>query len=659
MKSQWDDREAQSFGDDPLGLRVYTSRLIGRESDLVLHGGGNTSVKATVSDVFGDEVEVLHVKGSGWDLATIEREGFAPVRLDVLRRMAELESLSDAEMVRVQRAAMTDPNAPAPSVEAILHAIIPMRFVDHTHADAVVTITNTEGGLERIGEIYGDSVFIVPYVMPGFDLAREVYKMTRDIDWHQIEGMILLNHGVFTFGDDARSSYERMIAIVTEAERYLEENAPAEPASSSPPELDAEAAVRLATLRQAVSDAAGAPMVARLDDGDLAAGFASLPEVASLATRGPLTPDHVIRTKRTALILTGDPEADVEGYAADYRAYFDRNDDGSHTCLDPAPRWAVWPGRGVVSFGRSDKDAGVVSDIKDHTIAAIQKAEELGGWHTLGEDEIFDVEYWELEQAKLARAAEPPEFAGKVALVTGAASGIGRASALALVEAGACVAALDIDPAVSGAITGTATLPLVCDVTDEGALGRAVEAAVARFGGLDVVVSNAGVFPGSAPIAETPREVWEKSLAVNLTSHRSLIEKTAPYLALGIDPAVVVIGSKNVAAPGPGASAYSVAKAGLTQLCRVAALELAAVGVRVNVVHPNDVFDTAIWTDEVLSTRAAHYGMSVDEYKRKNLLGVEIRSADVAALVCAVAGRAFARTTGAQISIDGGNDRVI
>jgi NAD(P)-dependent dehydrogenase (short-subunit alcohol dehydrogenase family) len=463
---------------------------------------------------------------------------------------------------------------------------------------------------------------------------------------------------VFTFGDDARSSYERMIAIVSEAERYLEEHADVELARAQATALEP---LRLAELRRAVSDHAGSPMVAHLDADELSVGFSEIDDVAALAARGPLTPDHVIRTKRTAVVVEDNFALEVERYAEAYRAYFDRNTDGSLTCLDSAPRWAVWPGHGTVAFGRTEEEAGIVADIKDHTIAAIQKAEAMGGWRPLEEDDIFAVEYWELEQAKLSRAGSAPEFAGKVVLITGAASGIGLACVRAFRERGACVAALDIDPGVRTAFgEGHDTvLAIECDVTDPDAVAAAVDDAVCRFGGLDVVVSNAGVFPPSAEVADISSELWDRSLAVNLTAHQTLVQKTVPYLALGIDPAIVIVGSKNVAAPGPGAAAYSVAKAGLTQLARVAALELAPRGVRVNVLHPNDVFDTALWTDDVLESRAAHYGLTVPEYKRKNLLGVEVRSSHVAAMACAMAGALFSRTTGAQVAIDGGNDRVI
>lgn len=656
MISLWDEAEAEQLAGDALALRVYSSRLLGREPDLVLHGGGNTSVKLEEVNRFGEVEELLLVKGSGWDLATIEAAGFAPVRVQTLKKMAALEQLSDADMVRLQRSAMTDPAAPNPSVEAILHAIIPFRFVDHTHADAVVTICNTDHGEQRIRAIFGERVLVIPYVMPGFVLARKVYELTRNIDWAGIEGMILMHHGVFTFADDARASYERMIGLVSEAEGYLE----AQAGISTAPQVPAmEDLAGLARLRHAVSKARGAPMLARLDADAASVAFANLPDVTAIASRGPLTPDHVIRSKRIPLIVGKDIEADVAAYARAYRSYFERHTDGTLTCLDPAPRWAVWPDHGIVCFGSTAAEAGIVADIKEHTIRAIRRAEALGGWRALPEEDIFAVEYWELEQAKLAKAGAAPIFQGKVALVTGAASGIGRACAEALRARGAAVAALDINPDIETLFSGSDLAGMVCDVTDAAALKAGVDAAVRRFGGIDIVISNAGLFPASLEIADMDAATWERSLAVNLTSHQQLLKACIPYLQQGMDAAVVFVASKNVPAPGPGASAYSVAKAGLTQLARVAALELAGCGIRVNVLHPHAVFDTAIWTPEVLAQRAQRYGLSVEDYKRSNLLKVEVTSKDVAELACALAGPAFAKTTGAQIPIDGGSDRVI
>lgn len=653
MRSLWNDAEAAACA-DALALRVYTSRLLGRESSLVLHGGGNTSLKSTAKDVFGDAVETLYVKGSGWDLATIEAAGFAPVRMSALLRLSRLDVLSDSDMVRAQRTAMLDPSAPNPSVEAILHAMIPFAFVDHTHADAVVSISNTPDGEARIRELYGERVLVIPYVMPGFILSRTVRELPRDVDWKQIDGMVLMHHGLFTFADDARQSYERMIELVSKAEDYLLAHAQYA-LEQVEPALDL---IALAALRREVSLLRGAPVVACLDDSREAAGFASH-AAARAVSRGTLTPDHVIRTKPFPMFVGGDAVASVAAFAEDYRAYFARHADDSLTCLDVAPRWAVWPGTGCIGFGRSTQEAGIIADICAHTYPAVLQAEAMGGWTPVTEEELFEVEYWELEQAKLGKGGSSKLHQGKVALVTGAASGIGKACAEVLRAQGAAVVALDINPAVCEMFAAPDALGVVCDVSDAAALKQAVGQAVHRFGGLDIVISNAGIFPPSRSIAAMDGASWEKSLSLNLTSHQRLLTFCQPYLALGLAPAVVIVASKNVPAPGPGASAYSVAKAGLTQLGRVAALEMAGQGIRINMLHPNAVFDTAIWTEEVLAARAAHYGLSVEAYKTNNLLGVEVTSRHVAELASAMAGPLFACTTGAQLPVDGGNDRVI
>lgn len=660
MKSLWSDVDAAPFREDPLGMRVYTSNLIGRDEDLVVHGGGNTSVKVRQENFFGEAEELLLVKGSGWDLATIERQGFAPVKMDVLLKLAEFDTLSDTDMVREQRKAMTDPSAPSPSVEAILHALIPHRFVDHTHADAVVAVTNAGLSEEALREIFGERMLFVPYVMPGFVLAKAVRDLTRGLDWGTLDGMVLLNHGIFTFDSDARVSYERMIEYVSRAEEYLEAGgALAAPAQAEVRESTDEERLALARLRCAVGHARGRPVLARLDNGADAAGFAARSDAAGLGTRGPLTPDHIIRTKRVPLVVTDDPEGDVGVYGDSYTEYFAANDPGGLERLDPAPRWAVWPGVGTVSFGDNARGVGIVADIVRHTVRAVQWAEHVGSWSPLPASELFEVEYWELEQAKLKKAGSPPEFQGKVALVTGAASGIGRACAEALRAAGAAIVALDLNSEVESLFSGDDALGVACDVRDEDAVSGAIARAVEKFGGLDILVSNAGVFPKTRTLADMDGGFWDRAIGLNLTSHQMVLRCAIPFLERGFDSAVVFIGSKNVPAPGPGMAAYSVPKAGLTQLARVAALELAPSGIRVNVLHPDAVFDTGVWTEEVLESRAAKYGMSVAEYKTRNLLSTEVASDDVAAAALALAGSTFSKTTGAQIPIDGGNDRVI
>ncbi len=353
----------------------------------------------------------------------------------------------------------------------------------------------------------------------------------------------------------------------------------------------------------------------------------------------------------------------MAAYAEAYRAYFAANEaraEAPLTMLDPAPRVLLDPEYGMITVGRTARQAATVEDIYRHTIDVISRATALGGYEALPAGDIFDVEYWELEQAKLRRGGQPPEFTGEIGLVTGAASGIGKACVAALLARGAAVVGLDINPAVADMYTRPDYLGVRCDVTSESDLADALETAVRAFGGLDMLVLNAGIFPPGTPIAKLALADWERVLRVNLDANLSLMREAHPLLkAAPKGGRVVIIGSKNVPAPGPGAAAYSASKAALNQLGRVAALEWGGDGIRVNMVHPNAVFDTGIWSDEVLESRAKHYGLTVEQYKTNNVLKVEVTSKDVATLVAAMCGSVFSRTTGAQIPIDGGNDRVI
>jgi rhamnose utilization protein RhaD (predicted bifunctional aldolase and dehydrogenase)/NAD(P)-dependent dehydrogenase (short-subunit alcohol dehydrogenase family) len=658
MKSLWSDSEAAQFPGD-LGKRVYTSRLLGANQELVLHGGGNTSVKTRETDFFGDPVDVIHVKGSGWDLGTIEAAGFAPVRMTALLRMAELATLSDAEMVKQQRAAMLDPGAPTPSIEAILHAVIPQKFVDHTHANAVVALTNHAGGRAAVEEVYGDRMVVIPYVMPGFVLAQAVAKALKKVDPLAIDGLILMNHGIFTFHDDARRSYELMIEHVTRAENYLA--AKTGKKFKLPVGKPVEDLAGLAEIRHRVSLLRGAPVIARLDQSPEAVGFSLRPDVANLATRGPLTPDHTIRTKRIPAVIGEDIGKSLDRFAADYTRYFEKHQKGE-TMLPPDPRWAVWPGKGVISFGATVAEADVVRDIVTHTWRTIQVAEAAfpGGWKPLPAARLFEIEYWDLEQAKLKKGGSAPVHQGKVAIVTGSAAGIGFACAETLAEQGAKVIGIDLSPDIADQMTSIGGIGILANLTQDDAVIAAVERAVREFGGIDIVVSNAGIFTAGAYLEDLDSSNWDKSMAVNLTSHQKLLKYTIPYLKKGVkDPAIVLVGSRNVNAPGAGAASYSCAKAGLTQLCRVAALELAPFQVRCNIIHPDAVFDTKLWTPENLQRSAERYGMTVEEYKTRNLMKTEIKSKDIGRMVAAMASALFGKTTGAQIPVDGGNDRVI
>jgi rhamnose utilization protein RhaD (predicted bifunctional aldolase and dehydrogenase)/NAD(P)-dependent dehydrogenase (short-subunit alcohol dehydrogenase family) len=656
MQSLWKDEEARQFQGD-LGLRVYTSRLLGRDKSLVLHGGGNTSVKIAEKDLFGDEETILYVKGSGWDLETIEPQGFSPVRLSHVLRLAELPSLSDPEMVNQLVTHMLKASAPAPSIETILHGLMPQKFVDHTHADAVLSVTNTKDGEKRIREIYGKRCVVIPYLIPGFDLARFCAREFRAQGTKDTVGMVLLNHGIFSFGETARESYERMIELVTLAEKYLDSMR----AWSVAPKPLAPAAVDAgvqAGLRRKLSDTAGNPLILKTVTNERTLGFAQHPRAATITQQGPATPDHVIRTKRTPMLGT-----DLGGYVAEYKRYFGEHGSKAKepkTMLDPAPRVVLDPSFGLAAAGRTAKDAAIVDEIYDHTIDVILRSEALGGFEALPSKDIFDVEYWDLEQAKLKKGGKPPAFAGEVALVTGAASGIGKAAVTAFLGRGAAVIGLDLDPKIESIHDRPDFVGLRCDVTNDDELKRAIGLGVVAFGGVDMLVLNAGIFPASRRIADLPMEEWRKSMSVNLDANMLLLRACHPLLKLAPRGGrVVVIGSKNVPAPGPGASAYSASKAALNQLARIAALEWGADGIRINTLHPNAVFDTALWTDEVLAQRARQYGMTVDAYKKNNVLRTEVTSRDVAELAAEMCGPLFAKTTGAQVPVDGGNERVI
>jgi rhamnose utilization protein RhaD (predicted bifunctional aldolase and dehydrogenase) len=389
MKNLWNKKKAQAYKSD-LELRVYTSNLLGQNSDLVLHGGGNTSVKTTM-----DGEEVLLVKGSGWDLVSIKEEGFSPVKMQTLLEMAKLETLSDSDMVSGQKAAMLDNSAPNPSVEAILHALIPFKFVDHTHADAVVTISNSENGIADIKKVF-PNFLIVDYVMPGFELAHTIYEMSKDLDWATLEGIILYNHGIFTFDNDARESYDKMIDAVTQAEVFLEQNAKLQVSQKfEPSECDMQKIVKV------LSEAKGYDVHININQSLLANYYASQENLREFATRGVLTPEHIIRTKREPLIMEDtDLEAGVARYMKEYETYFNEFAK-DEVMLNAAPNYMVIKNLAVISFGKTPKEAAIINDIVEHTMRAVLRADKLGGYKSISLADSFAMEYWELEQAKL------------------------------------------------------------------------------------------------------------------------------------------------------------------------------------------------------------------------------------------------------------------
>jgi rhamnose utilization protein RhaD (predicted bifunctional aldolase and dehydrogenase)/NAD(P)-dependent dehydrogenase (short-subunit alcohol dehydrogenase family) len=680
MQDRWSDRDARAAIDrwggswgEALALRTYTSRLIGAEPDLVLHGGGNTSVEAPRRDPLGDAVPALLVKGSGWDLATIEPQGFTPVDLGYVRRLRGLEALTDEAMVEILRTRRLRSDAPDPSIETLLHAFLPHAFVDHSHADAILGLTNRRDGAARVREALGERVAIVPYVKAGFDLSKaaaDAYDRHPDC-----VGMVLLHHGLFTFGATAEESYRRHVELVTAAERAL-----------APQSMSVSVSVSLS----GGADAPRAPEVATALRGALSAAdpakrrwilafrpnpLAGDPDLADHVARGPLTPDHTIRTKPRGLVVDGIAEipAALEAFAAEYEAYFERcagADASAYVRLDPLPRVVWMRGLGLFTVGATAGAASIAADIAEHTVTLVKRASGLGPVAPLSDAELFEMEYWSLEQRKLGRGAEPL-LARRVALVTGAGGAIGLGVVRQLLDAGAHVVATDISiealerlVGVVGASSRLHTHPL--DVTDAASVDSAFDAAAVAFGGVDLVVVNAGVaVPGR--LEALTDEAMARALEVNAMGAMRTLRAAARTFgrqgaAVGGD--VVVVSTKNVASPGAAFGAYSASKAAAHQLARVAALELAPLGVRVNLVAPDAVFAegpvrSGLWA-EVGPDRARSQGIDPDDpealaahYRSRNLLGAEVTGSHVGLAVVFLASGQVP-VTGAVLPVDGG-----
>lgn len=626
---------------------VRVTRSLASDPSLVIHGGGNSSEKSLRTDIADGDVEVLVVKGSGSDMAQASADSFTALRLSRLRALLDAPLTDDALMSELCGAKF-DPEDPDPSVETLVHALLPHRFVLHSHSDAVLALTNSP----RAAELDLPHVLIVDYEMPGVDLARAIRAAWTENGSDAIQGIVVLKHGIFTFAESAQEALDRHLDIVSFAQTH----------AALPEHLESQAAepvdaLAVAQLRARIADVAGVPVLARRHGDARSAAFARNPALQDAALRGPVTPDHVIWTKQRPMV-----GLDVAAFATSYREYVGRNRTRHKRKLveiDAAPR-VILSDLGLITSGLDARSLTATSEVYAHTMDVIEAAEALGGYDPADENHIFDLEYWAPQQQKLHRRTSRRPLTGHVALVTGAASGIGQACAHAYLEAGAAVIGWDLSPAVETAFDGPAWLGQRVDVTDDEAMKTALSEAICHFGGLDILVVSAGIFPKSADIADLDMETWRRTLGVNVDSVASLYGLTVPYLAEACGGGrVVVIASKNVLAPGRGAAAYSSSKAALTQLSRVAALEWAELGIRVNLIHPDAVFDTGLWTPELLATRAAHYGLSVDDYKRRNLLKAEVTSRTVASMAVTMASEAFSCTTGAQVAVDGGSDRTI
>jgi rhamnose utilization protein RhaD (predicted bifunctional aldolase and dehydrogenase)/NAD(P)-dependent dehydrogenase (short-subunit alcohol dehydrogenase family) len=686
MQNRYVDGDAAHFlADNPfidptLALRTYTARLLGADPSLVLHGGGNTSAKGTATTLFGDHVDVVYVKRSGADLATIALAGHPAVRLAPLERLRSLASLSDEQMVNELRLALLDATAPTPSVETLLHAYLPARFIDHTHADAVLALVNQPDAATVCRELYNQACIFIPYMMPGFELARRAAK-AYEAAVLKLEAptlMILEKHGIFTWGDTAKESYERMICAVDAAARFIGDRR--RTVSFAPPKVVSGAETTVfPRLRGIVAKLSGMPLErgpfvsCRASESVLA--FLERHDVKQLVAAGCATPDHVLRTKPTALFVA-DPdysdidalsvrlEDEISNYAKAYDKYFTEMcalRGVTRTKLDPLPRVVLLPGVGLCALGATLRDADAAADIYEHTINVMVDAVDVGVYAPVSRADIFDIEYWSLEQAKIKKDDFKP-LAGMVALVTGGGSpsGIGRATAVRFLEEGAHVMVSDVNAKGLAAtkralvkLYGSRVEVFAANICDPQSVSDLVAATVRAFGGLDVVVSNAGSASEGTLTSVEGTSALRASLDVNLLAHVELARAAVSVMtAQARGGALLFNASKSAFNPGPGFGPYAVAKGALVALMRQYAVDLGAAGIRANAVNA-DRIRTGLFEPGVIESHANAKGLSPEEYFRANLLGREVMADDVArAFVYLATAHA---TTGCIVTVDGGN----
>jgi rhamnose utilization protein RhaD (predicted bifunctional aldolase and dehydrogenase)/NAD(P)-dependent dehydrogenase (short-subunit alcohol dehydrogenase family) len=679
MKSAWVDSDAgmavdhwakTGIGAD-LAQRLYSTRLLGRDPKLVLHGGGNTSVKTRVKDLADESTEVLCVKGSGWDMASIEPAGMPAVRLASLRSLRTRAALPDEEMVRVQRAALIDPQAPNPSVETLLHAFLPHKFVDHTHATAILSLIDQADSEALCKETFGGRLGFVPYIMPGFALAKKAAEVFEKNP--AVEGLILDKHGIFTFGDDAREAYERMIEFVTLAEDRLRKKGNVKFASvrlpaRNAPATDVAPIIRGAcVLRDAFGEGAHRRRILDFRSSDMILNYINGKDLARYARAGLITPDHVIRTGPWPLIVPA-PEAGrlddfrnavqqaARSFNEDYTAYFTRQKARGNGAPmhDPLPRVVLVPGLGLFGLGANANAAKIAADVAEAAVEGISGAEAIGEFKSISEADMFDVEYWPLELAKLGQR-KPLPLEGQVAVVTGAGGVIGTAIARAFAQAGAEVALLDIDvDAVekNAKATGGTALAIACDVTSAASVRDAFEQVVAKFGGVDIAISNAGA-AWQGKIGEIDESILRESFELNFFAHQKVAQNAVSImLRQGLGGCLLFNISKQAVNPGPDFGPYGLPKAATMLLMRQYALDYGADGIRANAVNA-DRIRSGLLTEDLIAQRAKARGISEKEYMSGNLLQREVTAEDVAQ---AFLHQALALKTTANVTtVDGGN----
>ncbi len=671
MKNLWSNKQAKAIVrryarkgvNSDRALRVYTSRLLGNEPRLVLHGGGNTSVKTRMKDVMGKNIEVLCVKGSGWDMGNIEPQGLPAVRLENLRELISLDKLNDEDMVNAQRANLLDSSSPNPSVETLLHAFLPHKFIDHTHSNAVLSLTDQPDGDALCRKVFGKKMGYVPYILPGFDLAKKAFEVYQKDQ--SIEGLILLKHGIFTFGATAKEAYSRMIEQVTLAEKRVERSKKNIFVRANLPKKVADVADVAPILRGLFGDA-GRCVVMDFRTNAKVRAYVDGKDVRRYSQKSTVTPDHVIRTKPNPLIVPA-PDANnlggfakgakkaLDSYQKSYHSYFERQNKRvgfSKTELDLMPRIILVPGLGLFGLDGNSKSAAIVADLAETNVGVITNCESISSYQAIPENDVFDIEYWSLEQAKLGKGDAKP-LDSKICVVSGGGSGIGAATAQAFSDQGCEVAVLDWNSkAVRAVADDIGGLGLVCDVTSAKSVNKALDKVAAHFGGVDILVSNAGA-AWQGRIGEVSNKILRQSFELNFWGHQNLASKaTAIMRAQGNGGCLLFNISKQAINPGLDFGPYGLPKAATLSLMRQYAVDYGDDSIRSNAVNA-DRIRSGLLSDALIEDRSKARGLSQKDYMSGNLLGKEVFVEDVAQAFVDLA--LAKKTTASVTTVDGGN----
>ena len=663
MKSLWNDKTAQQYVRDykkkkinkDLALRIYTTHLLGRNPKLVLHGGGNSSVKSVGKNLYKKDVNLIYVKGSGWDMSNLNELGMPGLELNPLLETIKLYELNDNDMVNLLRSNLINANAPNPSVETLLHAYLPFKFVDHTHSNAFLSILNQPNSQAIIKKIFGNKLGIVPYIMPGFSLAKECFKVFNKDE--NVEGLALINHGIFTFGNTAKQSYERMINFVSDVENYISKNKIKLKTHIIKSKTNMSDIVL--SIRKSFSSYSNKKWILKFHNDNDDRSIASTQNLNNLLNKGPVTPDHVIRIKSKILFISKNKylkiDEEIKKYCLSYKKYFLKNKNFVNNCkiTDPLPRIIVLEGIGIVSSGKKLKDQKISYDVFKSMVSSVLDAERIGRFKSIVEKDIFKMEYWPLERAKLDNA-KAQSLDGNNVIITGGGGTIGMAIAKKFRQEGANVILIDkkYDMDLLEKNNLRDCFIVNADLTNNQKLKKIVEKIVLNFGGIDVLISNAGrAFQGA--IETVDPKIIKKSYDINFLSHQNISQLTVQVMKKQNTGGLILYNlSKQAINPGKNFGPYGLAKSTTLFLMKQYALECGEYNIRVNGINA-DRIESGLLTKELINQRATSRGLSKEKYLSNNLLNKQVLADDVAEAFYAQT--LLKKTTANIITVDGGN----